>query len=467
MDSDFNGDGKPDLAIADPDATVDGQVRAGHVTVAYGGGGTQVIDQRETPGNDNGAGDRFGFALDSVDWNDDGCSDLFVGAPFELWNNNTISEAGMVAMIPGSPSGLDVAKTELIHQGKSAVPGGAEEGDRFGYSIAAGVDERDNPFVLIGAPGESIGAVERAGMVVYGRPGGEFASIHQGHDNVVGGAEVNDMYGYSLAASARGFVIGAPGEAIGPSEYAGVAHVFKHPADLSVGTVWGDLQQDTPGISGVAEAGDMMGFSVDMVDYKTSSGDFSSIVVVGNPGEDGGYKDQGGVYEFTADGSIVEKENFGQGSSGIPGAREDGDLFGAGLAAINRKPGSVPAWSDLLLAVGVPGEDVTSDDGAEHVDRGWVQTVSLLTSPDDHISSIDKSLVESDAMTWHSGSRIGDVLHATATHLFFTDFSDAAPAVYGIPWDNLYAGETETVIVYKPGEDGIPADSVNFGAALA
>ncbi|WP_243706280.1 hypothetical protein [Micromonospora sp. KC721] len=39
-ESDFNGDGVTDVAIADPEATVNGQAKAGLVRVSYGGTGT-------------------------------------------------------------------------------------------------------------------------------------------------------------------------------------------------------------------------------------------------------------------------------------------------------------------------------------------------------------------------------------------------------------------------------------------
>lgn len=93
VESDFNGDGVADLAIGDPRATVSGQESAGRVTVAFGGGGSQTITQSELAGNDNGAGDQFGFSLASTDWNGDGCSDLIVGIPFEELNADTAGQS--------------------------------------------------------------------------------------------------------------------------------------------------------------------------------------------------------------------------------------------------------------------------------------------------------------------------------------------------------------------------------------
>jgi hypothetical protein len=115
--ADFDGDGKLDVAIGDPNATVSGNVQAGRVHIAYGNGSSQTILPNSFPNNDAGAGERFGFAMDTVDWKGDGCSDLFIGAPYENWSNNTRLEAGIVMFIPGSPAGLDLPRGEGLDLG--------------------------------------------------------------------------------------------------------------------------------------------------------------------------------------------------------------------------------------------------------------------------------------------------------------------------------------------------------------
>src|SRR5690606_40025444 len=114
------------------------------------------------------AGDRFGHVMDTVDWNGDGCSDLFVGVPLEDWSNNTVVDAGVVILIPGSPAGLVLDEAEVWSQDNLA--GGvsvdaSEATDQFGYDLAAGTDTSGNPFVVIGMPGED-GTVANGGQVV-------------------------------------------------------------------------------------------------------------------------------------------------------------------------------------------------------------------------------------------------------------------------------------------------------------
>ncbi|MEV7142562.1 FG-GAP repeat protein [Streptomyces tauricus] len=70
--------------MADPNATVAGQSRAGLVRVVLGGGkGVSEISQA-TAGMDAAPeiGDEFGRSLATYDADADGCTDLVIGAPY-------------------------------------------------------------------------------------------------------------------------------------------------------------------------------------------------------------------------------------------------------------------------------------------------------------------------------------------------------------------------------------------------
>ncbi|GAB3998724.1 hypothetical protein GCM10029992_25350 [Glycomyces albus] len=465
IDSDFDGDGLADLAIADPDATVGSAARSGAVHIAYGDGRTQSISQADIADNDTADGDRFGYALASTDWNGDGCADLFVGAPFEDWANNSVVEAGVVNFIPGSPSGLDPTVSEVWAQSRG-TGWGVEAGDRFGWSLAAGIDTAGGPFLLVGSPGEDgYGEVDNGGFV-YFRPGAA-VGVHQDSPGVFGVLESGDLYGYAVAASPSGFAVGGPGEAVGDEGYAGTVAVFAHNDATAIPSLVGGADQETDGVSGIAEAGDAMGYAIAMVDYLPEGASAPSMVVsVASAGEDGsdGTEDSGYVLEFDADGNLTQRRTLHQDTDDVGDVREAGDGFGSALVAVNRSPGQQASWDDLLLAVGSPGED---DEGQGFADRGAVQLFSILDAAGAHdvdaAPELDRAGIE-----WQAGMRLGSSLLASQDHLNIADPWSDSPAVYAVPWDNIVADGTDPVMVYTPTDFGLTdAEVASFGAALA
>lgn len=277
--------------------------------------------------------------------------------------------------------------------------------------------------------------------------------------------EKGSLYGYSLATSPSRFAIGVPGEAIGTVPRAGAFDVYTHNAATTTPTVFGGASEETSGVSGDPETGDLMGFSLAMVDYRPTATSTATVVAVSAPGEDGAADADGGwVFEFDAGGTLTQRLTIDQGEDGVPGTRENGDLFGSGLAAVNRAPGAVTSWEKLLLAVGSPGEDDTSL--TPLVDRGWVQAFSLIGMPGDHAMDTTSELDDAGAQ-WRPDMQLGMWIHATAGHLVVADPLAESPAVYAIPWENLLSDAEQPVQVFRPADFGAAVtDAGSFGSSL-
>lgn len=311
---DFNGDGYDDLATGVPSEDISGTANTGAVHVLYGGtsGVTGTGNQFWHQGSPGVPGklqrdDRFGWALTTGDFDNDGYDDLAVGVPFEdigvrscsgIFNQNcrttTWTDAGYVVVLYGTANGLSRAGSDGWARNTGGVQGSVDGGVLFGWALAAGDFDGDGFDDLgIGAPGESRrrGAVN----VLRGGPNGLRASgdqlWRQGKDGVDEGREEGDWFGASLAAGKLGYstreddlAIGAPGEAVGGKTRAGVVHVLYGQAGegLSASIVPDSLlHHDVAGVAGDVQSFGLFGGALASADFGRSN---QADLAVGAPG---------------------------------------------------------------------------------------------------------------------------------------------------------------------------------------
>ncbi|MDA2980060.1 MAG: FG-GAP-like repeat-containing protein [Actinomycetota bacterium] len=173
-------------------------------------------------------------------------------------------------------------------------------------------------------------------------------------------------------------VIGVPFEDIGSRRDAGTITVFSggfDGPDLASSVV---VSQNTYGVSGVAEPGDEFGYAVQYGDFND---DGYIDVAVGAPGEGlnsrqnagsvGLFLGQSGGFNWSADSA------WNQGTSGISGAVEAGDRFGASLAA-----GDFDGDGHTDLAIGAPEEAIGSKLRSGMVHVLWGRGGGLTASND-------------------------------------------------------------------------------------
>jgi CSLREA domain-containing protein len=367
--ADFNGDGCGDVAIGVPGE----DQSAGTVIVLYGStsgvitaGAQRFQEGTGVPGN-RFSGEDFGDTLTTGDLNDDGIADLAIGVPFERAGG---IDRGAVAVVYGAAGGLGTGTTatSLLTQNSPGVPGGSEDFDNFGFSLAvgdfdgAGVDD-----LAVGVPGEN-----NATGVVIVLPGqatsgvGALAgtSFSQNTAGVPGTAEANDFFGGAVAAGdvtndgKSDLAVGSPAENNGR----GFVNLLKGSPTGLTGTGAQGFSQDSTGVVGVAGPDDGFGSALAMGHLDGGS---TSDLAIGVPGDAIGSVPGAGSVNIllgtsaglsTAEGG---GERFSQDTDGIGSTAEDGDGFGFSLAALPIESVGI----DNLL-IGAPFEAIGSQTGA-------------------------------------------------------------------------------------------------------
>lgn len=259
---------------------------------------------------------------------------------------------GSVVVVLGDPTGYASGNAALVRAPARSA------GSAFGASLAMadGADPAEPRTVAVGMPGYPTGSRPGAGAVVMvqltGKTPTDVEVVTEDSPGVAGVAEAGDGFGAVLGAQFPGGVVVGT-----PMEDVGSAKdagaVTLLRGDGTRVWVGHDFSEQTEGVPGVAEAGDRFGAAV------LAFGLEDATVTVGIPGEDvRGVRDAGTVAgldvspAMTVRGAAILHQGGSWGSDAIPGVDEAGDAFGSALGRSERSGHDVP------LVVGVPGEDV-------------------------------------------------------------------------------------------------------------
>ncbi|MGH2917008.1 MAG: FG-GAP repeat protein [Solirubrobacteraceae bacterium] len=382
---DFDGDGRSDLAIGAPGEDLGTITDAGAVNVLYGtaGGLSSARNQlfhQDTLGilDPAEAGDSFGESLAWGDFGRGSQGDLVIGVPLED-SVSSVANAGFVAVLYGSSSGLTTSGNQFFSQGGTGDAAG-ETGDTYGATLAAGNFGRSAETDLaVGAPLEDRGSFVDVGAVrvIYGSPNGLVTPGDQFlfQSGTITEFDQNDRFGSAFAAgdfdadSRADLAVGVPREDVGGDDNAGQVNIL-YGSSTGISARGQILTQDTTSVPGDTEGDDRFGEALAAANFGNGA---AADLAVGSPGEDSSLSFSGlessnvgsvtvlygtGASLLTGTGS----QSFHEDSDGVGGSRDAGDAFSSALTAWN-----FGAGAEADLAVGVPGEGVDGEDDAGSV----------------------------------------------------------------------------------------------------
>lgn len=374
---DFDGDGRDEIAFGAP--SYSGSVPSG---------GRAYIARRDNAGDfgvvttiqqgDNGypgvheAGDSFGNAIASGDFDNDGYDDIAIGALGEAVGD--IEEAGAVMIGYGSAGGVTSARSTLITRNSDGLTFSPMADDRFGYALAVGNFDNDAyEDLAIGATGARCtdGTTKGGAVIVmYGGAGGLTTTrsriFRPGTAGIAGECTGGTLFGFALQAGrfdsglTSDLAIGTLSDAVhvvyssgagglavdGDQRFTGTAFGMPNGSDFGVQLAAGRLRRNPDTIT-LGRESLVIGAPHDSVGAATRAGSVT-------------------VLHATADGlTTTNAERWTRSGTRNIGAQAIDDRYGYALAVADFNDDGATD-----LAIGVP----YYEDGAE-VDDGAVEVL--------------------------------------------------------------------------------------------
>ena len=253
----FDGDIFVDLVVGAPGENVGATLDAGAANAFANSAGVLPAVSGGALLQDNPeAGDQFGGALTPGFFTGDIFEDLVVGAPGE--NVGATVDAGAANLFASTTGVLPSVS------GPALLQDNPEAGDQFGTALTPGFfDGVGGEDLVVGAPGENVGATVDAGAAnLFANSGGGLPSV-SGPALLQANVEAGDQFGAALTTKdlngggSDDLVAGAPGEDVGATVDAGAANVFANPAGVLPPVTSQTLAQAN------VEAGDQFGAALD------------------------------------------------------------------------------------------------------------------------------------------------------------------------------------------------------------
>jgi hypothetical protein len=279
---------------------------------------------------------------------------------------------------------------------------------------------------------------------------GTSVALHERTPGISGSLGAGDRFGAALAAGDfdndghSDLAIGIPGQDLGTYPDAGaVVTLYGTPSGLGMEGEW-RVAQDSPGVGGGRGADERFGSALTSGDF---DGDDHLDLAVGVPTDMAGGQASGGVNVLYGSASGLKaagSQHFQQGSSGVLGTSQTGDLFGSSLSY-----GDFDGDGNHDLAIGIPGKAVSGREDAGSVAVVYGSSVGLTGAGDDVWSQ--------DTPGIRGVSQVGDSFGAWLSSGDFSGLGLSSLAV-GVPLEDIGvkadAGATQIII----GQVGIGLD---------